>query len=66
MIKFGKKNTVILHLEDVMPCRVNSKVTDKFKEWINLNHGKHSEVKSNRSKLHKYLGMIFDVTVNVK
>ena len=32
------------------------KVNDKFKEWMNHNYGKHGEVKSNRRRVHEYLG----------
>ena len=33
---------------------------------MNRNYGKHSEVKSNRGKLHDYLGTTFDFTEKAK
>ena len=41
---------------------MNPKVYDNFKKWTNHNYGKHGEVKYNRLKVHKYLGLTFDLT----
>ena len=61
-IKFDKQHTVIFHVEHVIPSHVKPKGDDKFKKWMNRNYGKHGEVKANRRKLHKYLGIIFEFT----
>ena len=63
-IKVDKQHTVILHVDDVIYSNVNPKVNDKFKEWMNLNYGKHGEVKSNRGKVHEYLGISFNFIKN--
>ena len=65
-IKYSKQHKFIFHVEDVMPSHVNHKVNDKFKESMNHNYNKHSEVKCTRSKLHEYLGMNFDFTEKLK
>ena len=61
-IKVSKQHTVRFHVDDVMYINVNPKVNDKFREWMNHNYGKCVEVKANRGKLHKHLGMNFDFT----
>ena len=45
-----------------MSIPVNPKVDDKFKECMNLNYDKHSEVNSNIEKVHEYLGITFYFT----
>ena len=57
MIKVGKKHTVRFHMDNIVSSHVNPKVNDKFKEWMNRIYVKHGEGKSNRKKLHKYLGI---------
>ena len=61
-IKYGKKNTVILYVDNIMYIHVNPKVNYKFKEWMKHNYGRNGEVKFNRGKSHKYLRMTFDFT----
>ena len=61
-IKVGKQHTVILHVGNIMSSHVNPKVDDRSKEWMNHNYGNHGEVKANRGKLHKYLGLEFYFT----
>ena len=55
-----------LHVDDVMSIHINPKFNDKFKSCINLNYGKHGEVKANRWKVHEYLGITFDFTEKEK
>ena len=43
-----------------MSSHENTKVNDNFKEWMKHNYVKHGEVKANRGKGNKYLGMTFD------
>ena len=61
-IKVGKQHTVIFYVDNIMPSNVNPKVNDNFKEQMNHNNGKHVEVKANRGKVHKYLGITFYFT----
>ena len=49
-----------------MSSHVNPKVNDNFKEWMNHKYGKHGKMKSNRGKLHEYLGITSDFTEKVK
>ena len=37
-IKFGKKHTVIFHMDNVMPIHVNPNVNYKFKGYMKLNY----------------------------
>ena len=49
-----------------MSSHVNTKVDDKFKEWMKYNYVNHGEMKANRGKVHEYLGITFDFTEKVK
>ena len=61
-IKFGRQHRVVFHVEDAVSIHVNPKINDKFKEYMKRSYGKHGEVKGNRGKVKKYLGMAFDFT----
>ena len=43
-----------------MFSHMNPKVDDKIKELMNYIYVKHGEFKSNKVKVHEYLGMTFD------
>ena len=47
-------------MDDVMSRHVNPKVDDKFKDLMNRNYENNGKVKSNRRKVHEYLGMNLD------
>ena len=49
-----------------MSSHVSPKVNDKFKDLMNRNYENNGKVKSNRGKVHKYLGMNFDFTEKEK
>ena len=55
-----KQQTVRFHVDDLMSSHVNSKVNDKFEEWLNKKYGSYGKVKCTRGKVHDYLGMILD------
>eukprot|EP00980_Cylindrotheca_fusiformis_P005077 scaffold1076_cov81-Cylindrotheca_fusiformis.AAC.1 len=67
-MKVGKQHTIRFHVDDIMArSHVNSKVNDKFKNWMNQKYGSVGEVKSTRGgKIHEYLGMTFDFTCKGK
>ena len=44
-----------------MYSHVNTNFNDYLKEGTNHNYGENGEVKSNRGKVHEYLGMNFDL-----
>ena len=56
----GKQQTVRFHVDDLMSSHVDSKINDKFHQWLNKKYGKFGEVKVTRGKIHDYLGMRFD------
>jgi hypothetical protein len=56
----AKQQTVRFHVDDLMSSHVDSKVNDKFEEWLNKMYGAHGKVKTTRGKVHDYLGMTFD------
>jgi hypothetical protein len=56
----SKQQTVRFHVDDLMSSHVDTKVNDKFLEWLNKFYGTHGKVKGTRVKVHDYLGMVFD------
>ena len=64
--KNGAQHTIRFHVDDIMSSHVNSKVNDKFAEWLNKAYGKHKPVEPTRGKIHEYLGMTFDFNVKGK
>jgi hypothetical protein len=58
----GKQQTVTWHVDDLKSSHVDSKVNDKFKEWLELKYGdeKIGKVKVVRGKRHDYLAMHLD------
>ena len=59
MVK-SKQHTVRFHVDDLMSSHIDTKVNDKFEEWLNKMYGAHGKVKTARGKVHDYLGMVFD------
>ena len=54
----GKQHTVCWHMDNLKASHVNSKVNDKFLEWLNMKYGDVAEVKATRGKRHNYLAII--------
>ena len=44
-------------------CANNGQVNDAFDDWLNKTYGGLVKVKSTHGKLHDYLGMLFDFSV---
>ena len=55
-----KQQTIRFHVDDLKSSHVDSKVNDKFLEWLKEKYGKIGKLKVTRGKLHTYLGMIFE------
>ena len=60
----GKQLTVTWHVDDVKSSHVDSRVNDQFLHWVNKEFGSLGEVKTTRGKIHDYLGMILDYSVD--
>jgi hypothetical protein len=56
----GTQMTVSWHVDDVKVSHINSMHVDHFLEWIKKTYGTIGEVKTNRGKIHEYLGMKLD------
>jgi len=62
----GKQHTVKFHVDDLMSSTILAKINDWFARWLNRKYGQHGKVKTNRGKVHDYLGMVFDFTTKGK
>jgi hypothetical protein len=62
----GKQHTVRFHVDDVMSSHCDKRVNDEFEDWLNKMYGTHGPVKSVRGKVHDYLGMKFDFSIDGK
>ena len=60
----GKQHTIRFHVDDLMCSHVDKKVNDKFEKWLNKKYGGYGEVQCTRGKVHDYLGMKFDFSVD--
>ena len=60
----GSQMTNMWHVDDVKSSHVDPKVNDLFISWLNKEYGQKTEVKSSRGKMHDYLRMILDYTVD--
>ena len=58
----GNQQTVRFHVNDLLSSHKDPKVNDEFYKWLNEKYGGYGKVKSNRGKVHDYLGMKFDFT----
>ena len=56
----GNQQTVLFHVNDLLSSHVDQRVNDEFHIWLNKKYGGYGKVKSNRGKIHDYLGMKFD------
>ena len=62
----GKQHTIVFHVDDLKCSHVDPKVNDTFLLWLNEQYGQMGEVKAHRGKVHEYLGMQLDYSVNGK
>ena len=58
----GTQQTVTFHVDDLKSSHKDSRVNDKFIEWIDDTYGDEEigKVKATRGKVHDYLGMTLD------
>jgi len=56
----GKQHTLCWHVDDVKASHVDSKVNDRFQEWLTKEYGQERAVTGTRGKKHVYLGMLLD------
>ena len=47
-------------MDDLKSSHVDKKVNNKFAKWLEKKYGEHGKVKVHCSKVHDYLGMVFD------
>ena len=60
----GKQMTVSWHVDDLKVSHKDSVVVDEFLGWVKKTYGSIGEVKTTRGKVHDYLGMNLDYTVD--
>jgi len=58
----GSQLTVTWHVDDVKLSHINNDEIERCIQWFKDRYGKIGEVKVNRGKIHKYLGMVLDFT----
>ena len=56
----GKQHTVRFRVDNIMSSHVDSKVINKFLQWLHRNYGKLKKVSATRGKIREYLGMTID------
>jgi hypothetical protein len=62
----GKQQTIRFHVDDLLSSHVDPKVNDEFAVWLNDKYGSIKPCTIVRGKLHRYLGMMLDFTVDGK
>ncbi len=57
-----KQHTIVWHVDDIKSSHVDSKVNDKFEQWVKETYEEKGigKVKVTRGKIHDYLGMTLD------
>ena len=58
----GKQHTVSWHVDDLISSHIDSKVNDRFLEWLEKTYASDDigHVKAVRGKRHDYLAMILN------
>ena len=61
----GKQHTVTWHVDDLKSSHVDSKVNDRFLEWLEKTYASDEigQVKTVRGTRHDYLAMILDFSI---
>ncbi len=59
-----KQLTVSWHVDDLKASHMDREVIDGFLQWVKDTYGSIGEVKTTRGKIHDYLGMKLDYTVD--
>ena len=60
----GKQMTVSWHVDDLKVSHVNPKDIDHFLKWVQETYRSIAEVKSTHGKIHDYLGMRLDFSID--
>jgi len=60
----GKQMTISWHVDDLKVSHVNPNEIDHFLKWVRETYGSVAEVKSTRGKIHDYLGMKLDFSID--
>ena len=58
--------TICWHVDDLKSSHIDSKVNDKFLQWIKDTSGQLGEDKTTQGLIHDYLGMTLDYSVPVQ
>ena len=58
-----EQQTILWHVDDLKSSNMDSKIQDEFIQWIRDTCGSIGEVKVTRGKIHEYLGMKLDHSV---
>ena len=59
----GDQLTILWHFDDIKSSHMDTKVQEEFVQWIRDTYVSIDEVKVTRGKVHKYLGMKLDYSV---
>ena len=64
----GSQQTVTWHVDDVKVSHINPQVNEEFYKWCENKYGnpENGHVKVNRGKIHEYLAMTLDFTIQSK
>jgi hypothetical protein len=65
-LKKGSQHTLLFHVDDLKSSHINSRVNDELDKWLQDKYGEHGEVTIYRGKIHDYLGMQLDYSVQGK
>ena len=62
----GKQHTISWHVDDLKSSHVDSKVNDRFQEWLQTEYGQVKDITGTRGTEHVYLGMKLDYSTKGK
>jgi hypothetical protein len=60
----GKQLTIAWHVHDLKISHVDTKVVDSFIDDLDHEFGKETPLSKSRGKIHDYLGMTLDFSIN--
>jgi len=62
----GKQCTVLWHVDDLKISHVDKKVVNSVIDYLASRYGKEAPLTINRGKIHRYLGMVLDFSIDGK
>jgi len=62
----GEQSTILWHVDDLKYSHVDPKVNDKLLAILSERYGKETPLTVTRGKVHEYLGMTLDFSVDGK